>query len=81
MNYEGPKYSLGDLVVFHGDYMGELISDLGIIISQPTLIFKHMWKGEDCEEKFWTYDIKVGHSLFKMVPEAFIRRLKNEDED
>lgn len=80
MNYGDPKFERGDLVVFKQDTVGELVETLGIIVSHPTLMFSHKWPNEEREENFWSYDVKVGNSLFKMVPEAFIRRLKDEDE-
>lgn len=66
--------------MFKQDTVGELVETLGIIVSHPTLMFSHKWPNEEREENFWSYDVKVGNSLFKMVPEAFIRRLKDEDE-
>jgi hypothetical protein len=80
VNYGDPKFERGDLVVFKQDTVGELVETLGIIVSHPTLMFSHKWPNEEREENFWSYDVKVGNSLFKMVPEAFIRRLKDEDE-
>jgi len=80
VNYGDPKFERGDLVVFKQDTVGELVEALGIIVSHPTLMFSHKWPNEEREENFWSYDVKVGNSLFKMVPEAFIRRLKDEDE-
>jgi hypothetical protein len=80
VNYGDPKFSLGDIVLFKQDHMGEMITDLGIVVSTPTLIFSHQWPTEDKKENFWSYDIKVMDNLFKMVPEAFLRSLKDEVE-
>ena len=80
MNYGDPKFERGDLVVFCQDTVGEMVPSLGIIVSEPTLMFSHKWPNEDDTENFWSYDVKVDSTLFKMIPEAFLRRLKNEDE-
>lgn len=80
MNYGDPKFERGDLVMFSQDTVGEMVSNLGIIVSEPTLMFSHKWPNEDENENFWTYDVKVDSTLFKMIPEAFLRRLKDEDE-
>ena len=80
MNYEGPKFSLGDLVWFTGDYFIDLVDGLGIVITEPRLTFYNDWKGrEDFPNEFWTYDIKVGNQLFKMIPEQFLKRINDED--
>ncbi len=80
MNYGDPKFERGDLVIFSQDTVGEMVPNLGIIVSEPTLTFSHKWPNEDEKENFWTYDVKVNNNLFKMIPEAFLRRLKDEDE-
>ena len=80
MNCEGPKFCLGDLVWFTGDYFIDLVDGLGIIVAEPRLALCHDWKGrEDFPNEFWTYDIKVGNQLFKMVPEQFLKRLNDEN--
>ena len=82
MNCEGPKFQLGDLVMFREDYMGDLIHGLGIIITQPTLVFKYDWpKPTEFPSEFWCYDVKVGNELFKMIPEEFLRGLQDEVQD
>lgn len=80
MNYGDPKFEMGDLVIFSQETVGEMVESLGIIISQPTLMFTHKWPNDEHPENFWSYDVKVGTTLFKMVPEPFLRRLKDEDE-
>ena len=57
-----------------------MVTSLGIVVSEPTLMFSHKWPNEEESENFWTYDVKVENTLFKMIPESFLRRLKNEDE-
>lgn len=81
MNSGGPKFSVGDLVVFKHEIAEEMISELGIIVSNPTLMFSHQWPNQDVPENFWSYDIKAGNSLFKMIPEEFLRRLKDDNEE
>ena len=80
MNCGDPKFERGDLVIFAQETVGEMVESLGIIISDPTLMFRHKWPSNEEQENFWSYDVKVGATLFKMVPEPFLRRLKNEDE-
>jgi hypothetical protein len=76
VNYEGPKYSLGDLVLFSGAYVGDIVTDLGIIVSIPTLVFVHEWSNKyGFPDQFWSYDVKVGNELFRMIPEQFLRGL------
>ena len=82
MNYEGPKFSIGDLVFFSKEYVGDSLTGLGIIVSQPELLFRHEWsKRDDYPNEFWSYNVKVGNELFKMIPEQFLRGLKEDDKD
>tara|TARA_R100000388_G_C7243988_1_gene163543 strand:+ start:837 stop:1091 length:255 start_codon:yes stop_codon:yes gene_type:complete len=80
VNYGDPKFERGDLVIFCQETVGEMVASLGIVVSEPTLMFSHKWPNEEESENFWTYDVKVENTLFKMIPESFLRRLKNEDE-
>ena len=80
MNYGDPKFERGDLVLFCQETVGEMVPSLGIIVSEPTLLFSHKWPNEEENENFWSYDVKVENTLFKMIPETFLRRLKDEDE-
>ena len=80
MSYEGPKYLIGDLVEFHHEYVGDTIPDIGIIVSEPKLMLFHDWQSRaGFPNEFWSYDVKVGNELFKMVPEQFLRGLVDED--
>ena len=81
MNSGGPKFSAGDLIVFKHEVAGEIVAELGIIVSDATLMFSHQWPNQDVPENFWSYDIKAGNSLFRMIPEEFLRRLKDDDEE
>jgi hypothetical protein len=80
VNYGDPKFERGDLVLFSQETVGEMVPSLGIIVSEPTLLFSHKWPNEEENENFWSYDVKVENTLFKMIPETFLRRLKDEDE-
>jgi len=79
VNYGDPKFSIGDLVFFNEEQMGEVISGLGIIVAIPTLMFTYERKEGEPRENYWSYDIKVENTLFKMIPETFIRSIKDED--
>jgi len=82
VNYKGPKFSLGDLVMFRQEFMGDLVDGLGIIITEPTLIFRYDWPNPtEFPSEFWSYDIKIGNELFKMIPEQFLRGLKDDVQD
>lgn len=79
VNYEGPKFSMGDLVFFCEEYVSTSLPGLGIIISEPQLLFRHQWPTKDgYPNEFWSYNVKVGNELFKMIPEQFLRGLKDE---
>lgn len=80
MNCGDPKFERGDLVMFCQETVGEMVSSLGIIVSEPILMFSHKWPNEEHDENYWSYEIKVDNTLFKMIPESFLRRLKDEDE-
>jgi hypothetical protein len=59
--------------------MGEVVDGLGIIVANPTLMFTYERTEGEPRENYWSYDIKVGSTLFKMIPETFIRSIKDED--
>lgn len=82
MSYEGPKYSKGNLVTFVDDIAEGISEGLGIIVSEPRLIFVYEWKTKSgFPNEFWSYDVKVGNELFKMIPEQFLRGLNEDVED
>jgi len=82
VSYEGPKFDIGDLVFFTKEYAGNSLPDLGIIVSVPQLLFRHQWPIKDVyPNEFWSYNVKVGNELFKMIPEQFLRGLKEDDKD
>ena len=80
MKSKGPKFSIGDLVFFSGEYMANMVEGLGVIVSSPELSFFHDWKDKrGMPNEFWTYDVKVEEQLFKMIPEQFLKRLTDEN--
>lgn len=82
MKSEGPKFSIGDLVQFKEEYMGHIESGLGIIVSEPVLVFEHEWPANyGYSDQIWSYDIKVGSNLFKMIPEEFIKGLEKDENE
>ena len=67
-------------MLFNGEYTADMVEGLGIIVTEPKLAFYHDWKAQEgFPNEFWTYDVKVGNELFKMIPEQFLKRLKDED--
>lgn len=82
MSYVGPKYSKGNLVTFTPEIAEGITNGLGIIVSDPTLVFVHEWRTKSgFPNEFWSYDVKVGNELFKMIPEQFLRGLNEDDEN
>ena len=82
MKSEDPKFNVGDLVEFKEEFIGSMVEGLGIIVSAPVLVFEHDWPTNyGYEDKIWSYDVKVGSNLFRMIPEDFLRGLKDEDEE
>ena len=82
MSYEPPKYSKGTLVTFGPEIADGMTDGLGIIISEPRLIFVYEWKTKPgFPNEFWSYDVKIGNELFKMIPEQFLRGLNEDVED
>jgi len=76
-----PKFLMGDLVKFDESYVGDIVLGIGIIISEPKLMLIHDWQtNTGFPNEFWSYDVKVGSELFKMVPEQFLEGLKNVED-
>jgi hypothetical protein len=78
---ENPKFKKGDLVNVIDDV--DLLQGLtlGIIISEPTLMF--VYKSEcipSSNENYWVYDVVVGNQLIKELPEQIMKGFKNENE-
>lgn len=82
MKSEGPKFSKGDLVKFKAHYAIGGADGLGIIVADPLLVFKHDW-AEDFGYKndIWSYDVRIGDSIYKMIPEDFLCALNEEGEE
>ena len=82
VSYEGPKYSKGNLVTLSPEIAEGISEDLGIVVSEPRLIFVYDWKTKaGFPNEFWSYDVKIGNELFKMIPEQFLRGLNEDAED
>jgi len=76
---EGPNFLKGDLVVLQDPDRITSLGGLGVIVSDPVLVFVHDWENaSEFPSEFWCYDVYVEKQLFKQVPEQMLRRLKNE---
>ena len=81
MKQEGPKFNKGDLVVLQDADVLMPLGGLGVIVSDPVLVFVHDWENvSEFPSEFWCFDVYVQKQLFRQVPEQMLRRLKNEDE-
>lgn len=81
MKYGEPKYAIGDLVFFNEEFLGNVVEGLGIIVSEPRLMLIYDWKERaGFKNNFWSYNVKIGDELFKMIPEEFLRTIDNENE-
>ena len=81
MNHEGPSFNKGDLVVLQDADKITTLGGLGVIVSNPVLVFINDWENaSEFPSQFWCYDVYADTKLFRQVPEQMLRRLKNEDE-
>ena len=81
MNSEGPKFKKGDLVVLQDPDRLMSIGGVGIVVSDPVLIFVNDWESiTEFPVEFWVYDVYAGEQLFTEVPQQMIRSLNNEVE-
>jgi len=76
---EDPKFKKGDLVCINDrDNLLEGLN-LGIIISEPMLMFIHE---SECipakQQNYWVYDVVAGDQLIKELPEQIIKGLNDE---
>ena len=79
MNFEEPKFNKGDLVILQDPDRLMALGGLGIIVSDPVLLFIHDWENiSEFPSQFWCYDIYVKNELFRQVPEQMLRSLNNE---
>ena len=76
------KYRKGNLIILNS--FGLLLRDegntakVGVIISQPRNYIHHK---ESFELYYWVYDVMIGDQLINDVPQEFIdRMIENEDE-
>ena len=74
-----PKFKKGDLVYVE-DGEGLLQGkNLGIIISEPMLMFIYESKLDPNEKQnYWVYDVVVGDQLFIETPEQILKELRDE---
>ena len=81
VNSEGPKFKKGDLVVLRDPDRLMSIGGVGIVVSDPVLIFVNDWESiTEFPVEFWVYDVYAGEQLFTEVPQQMIRSLNNEVE-
>ena len=79
MKLKGPKFNKGDLVRFKQDSIGSMIEGVGIIVSDPLLLFKHEWpENYSYRDELWSYDVRIDNTIFKMIPEEFLVALNEE---
>ena len=77
MNHEEPNYNKGDLVVLQDADKITTLGGLGVIVSDPVLVFIHDWENvSEFPSQFWCYDVYADGQLFKQVPQQMIRSLK-----
>lgn len=77
VNIEEPKFLKGDLVVLQDPDRITSLGGLGVIVSDPVLLFVHDWENQnEFPSEFWCYDVFVENKLFKQVPEQLLRSLK-----
>ena len=76
---EGPNFKKGDLAVLQDADKIMTLGGLGIIVSDPVLVFIHDWECmTEFPSEFWCYDVYAGEQLFRQVPEQMLRSLNNE---
>lgn len=76
------RYKKGDLIILNT--FGLLLRDddnkakLGIIISQPR---NYMHNQETYELFYWVYDVMIGDQLINDVPQEFIDRMIDDENE
>jgi len=77
-----PKFKVGDLIILND--FGLLIYDdghkLGLVMTSAYSYVMPRESEEIIHLEYWTYDIMIGGELVKMMPEEFLRRIKNEED-
>ena len=77
VNHEGPSFNKGDLVVLQDPDRITTLGGLGVIVSDPVLVFIHDWENiSEFPSQFWCFDVYADGQLFKQVPQQMIRSLK-----
>ena len=81
MTAENPKFKKGDLVYIQDEENLLLGLDLGIIITEPILMFVYESDSTPTKKQnYWVYDVVVREQLIKELPEQIMKGLKNENE-
>ena len=81
VNHEGPSFNKGDLVVLQDADKITTLGGLGVIVSDPVLVFINDWENiSEFPSQFWCYDVYADTKLFRQVPEQMLRSLKHENE-
>ena len=81
MTAENPKFKKGDLVYVEDEENLLLGENLGIVITEPILMFIYESKLDPCKKQnYWVYDVVVGDQLIRELPEQIMKGLKNENE-
>ena len=77
-----PKFKVGDLIILND--FGLLIYDdgqkLGLVVTDAYAYVMPEHSSEIIHLEYWTYDIMIGGELIKMMPEEFLRRIKDEED-
>ena len=77
-----PKFKIGDLIILND--FGLLIYDdgqrLGLVVTDAYAYVMPEQSREIIHLEYWTYDIMIGGELIKMMPEEFLRRIKDEED-
>jgi len=77
-----PKFKIGDLIILND--FGLLIYDdgqkLGLVVTDAYAYVMPHHSNEIIHLEYWTYDIMIGGELIKMMPEEFLRRIKDEED-
>ncbi len=81
MKSGNPKFKKGDLVFFRKFKIIPKKPSLGIVVSEPQLMFVHDWEMIPHPYKnYWCYNIIAEEQLFKDIPEDMLRSVNDEDE-
>ena len=79
------KFKLGDIVQLSDRtpiYNSlESPESIGLVVSEPILMYVHDWETEDVVREFWCYEVLINGRRYKNLPEEALKRVeKNEDE-